>query len=99
MSFRIELIPAARGDLLAAQEWYESCQENLGRTFRVRVDEVLGRLSRNPKLCPLCIEDVRIAKVGRFPYGVVYRILEDAVVVLAVYHLRQDPGKLRRRLN
>jgi plasmid stabilization system protein ParE len=39
----------------------------------------------------------RRALVRRFPYQVIYRVEEDAVVVLACFHHRRDPEAYRSR--
>jgi hypothetical protein len=33
----------------------------------------------------------------RFPYGVIYRTAEDRVDVIAIMHLRQQPGYWKSR--
>jgi hypothetical protein len=33
----------------------------------------------------------RLALVRRFPYAVVYRIDDDQITVVAVYHMHRDP--------
>ncbi len=42
-------------------------------------------------LCGKLLEDLRVALVDRFPYVIVYRIDDDQITVVAVYHTRRDP--------
>ena len=37
-------LPAARLELIAAQDWYEQASGGLGRAFRAEVDREVGRI-------------------------------------------------------
>jgi len=43
-------------------------------------------------------DETRRCQLNRFPYGLVYAVEDDAVVVLAVMFLRRKPGYWRDRL-
>lgn len=83
--------PEADADLADARAWYENQRAGLGDVFLSRVDEVFTRLQHTPKLYGKIFEDLRLARVHRFPYVVVYRIDDDQITVVAVYHTSRDP--------
>jgi len=41
---------------------------------------------------------VRRYRLNRFPYGIIYAVVEDEVVVIAIAHLHREPGYWRARL-
>jgi hypothetical protein len=41
--------------------------------------------------------DCRRVLLRRFPFSMVYRVLGDEFLVIAVFHHRRDPSKLARR--
>lgn len=43
-------------------------------------------------------QELRVALVRRFPYAIVYRVDEDQITVVAVYHSRRDPRSWQRRV-
>ena len=50
----------------------------LGDQFLQRVNETMTRISQNPRQYPTIIEDVRLATLRQFKYGVWYRVKAKA---------------------
>ena len=91
MSLPVVFRPQAEGELLDARQWYEERRTGLGEAFRSAVDEVVARVSGQPRLFPRVHGEMRRALVHRFPYGLYFEIVEDQIVVLGVVHGHRDP--------
>jgi plasmid stabilization system protein ParE len=91
---RAVLAPAARDELEAAAEWYESRAEGLGARFVLCIDEIVQRIEELPAGFPRWKRDPRFRRVvaQRFPYVVFYRDLPDQIEVVAVAHGAREPG-------
>jgi plasmid stabilization system protein ParE len=89
--------PLAQADIDAAITWYEQQQSGLGSRFLDVLDHVFKRIRDMPLQFPVISREVRRALVHTFPYAVYFREREQAVVILAVLHLRRDPRIWRRR--
>ncbi len=63
----------------------------LGDELVRAVKAVVARASREPEFYPVVHRDIRRGPVRRFPYGVLYGIRDDCLVVFAVYHSSRDP--------
>ena len=50
-----------------------------------------------PLAWPRMEENIRRVLVHRFPYGVLYSINNDRLHILAIMHLRRQPGYWRER--
>ncbi|MGL1835182.1 type II toxin-antitoxin system RelE/ParE family toxin [Rhodocyclaceae bacterium SMB388] len=64
------------------------------------MDEIEGlieRVSRTPLQFPLTHRDIRKAVVRRFPYCLYFRVRNDDIVILAVFHTAQSPSVWMRR--
>jgi toxin ParE1/3/4 len=83
--------PEAEADLEEARRWYETERVGLGNELIDAVGVVLERVQGAPRLYSKVYEELRLALVRRFPYAVVYRIDEDQITVVAVYHTHRDP--------
>jgi len=89
-------------DILLAAEWYDSEQEGLGSEFIAEVIRVLDSLAVNPLLNrrrhPL--KDIRWQYPNRFPYRVIYEVIneENVVIVAAVLHAARDERVWRERV-
>jgi plasmid stabilization system protein ParE len=84
-------MPAARLEMIAAQDWYERQAQGLGARFRGEVDIQVQRIAATPLQFPEIQADVRRARLRRFPYGLFFRVLPEAVYVIACFHSSRDP--------
>ena len=91
MSLPLIVNPEAETDLAEARAWYDGRQTGLGNEFLECVGDVFDRLRHSPNLFGKVFQELRLTRVRRFPYVVIYRIDEDQVTVVAVYHTRRDP--------
>jgi plasmid stabilization system protein ParE len=91
------LNPEAEADLVHARDWYTQQREGLGAALLLCVEEVLDRIDRPPEIYAMVYQDVRQACTRRFPYAVYYRITDNDVVVLGVFHTRRDPREWQAR--
>jgi len=94
VSGRVRLDPRAAAELDQAAGWYEQQRSELVLEVRRAAVRALAQSPRagspvegvDPAL------EVRRLRVRRFPYQVVYVILDEDVVVLTVAHDRRRPG-------
>jgi toxin ParE1/3/4 len=89
--------PAAAADLEEAWRWYEERRQGLGDEFLAEAEAAIARILAAPLACAVAYKDRRRALLHRFPYSVVYRVLEDQIVVLAVFHAKRHPRVWRER--
>jgi plasmid stabilization system protein ParE len=83
--------PEAEADLVDAKSWYDDVRPGLGDEFLRDVEDVLGGIRRMPELYGKVFQNLRLVLLRRFPYVVVYRVDEDQITVIAVYHTSRDP--------
>ena len=63
--------------------------------FLNELDIFYSGMLRNPNTYSYYDKPVRQGRVNRFPYMVVYEVVETAIVVYSVFMVRQSPGKKR----
>jgi toxin ParE1/3/4 len=72
----------------------------LGDAFLDELGRVIALLKAHPNAWPIIFApEFRRARLNRFPYAVVYRVLPDEIVVVAVQHLKRRPDAWKRRRN
>ena len=84
-------MPAARLEMIEAQDWYEREAPGLGARFREEVDFQVNRIAANPLHFPEIVADARRARLRRFPYGLFFRVLPEAAYVIACFHSSRNP--------
>ena len=97
MTRRFIVRPLAEADLEDAARWYEDERAGLSVRFLGDVDRTIARIRERPCEFPTVFSDVRRALLHTFPYAVYFRTSDEAVVVLAVLHLRRNPKVWRGR--
>jgi plasmid stabilization system protein ParE len=97
MTPRFLFRPAAVDELREARDWYEAQRAGLGAELGQVVSGSLEHIAAQPAAFPEVVPGVRRAVIDRFPYGIFYRQIPDAIEVLAVFHHRRDPSIWRAR--
>ncbi|MXZ73267.1 MAG: type II toxin-antitoxin system RelE/ParE family toxin [Acidobacteria bacterium] len=92
----VRFLTEAAAEASDALRWYESRRSGLGTEFVEAVDHTVSRIAKNPVAFPKVRGEVRRAVLSRFPYAVYFRLVGDAVVVLAVLG-RQHPERWQSR--
>lgn len=72
--------------------WYDAQRPGLGDEFIACVEAAMARAARDPEAHERVHADVRRVLVRRFPFGVFYQVEDELLVVLAIAHVRRNPG-------
>ncbi|MBI4664766.1 MAG: type II toxin-antitoxin system RelE/ParE family toxin [Verrucomicrobia bacterium] len=84
--------PEAREELWETVRYYDSSGIGLGDEFVEEVAKSISRILAFPELWQPIAPGIRRCRTKRFPYGLVYKITGEGVLILAVMHLRREPG-------
>jgi toxin ParE1/3/4 len=87
----IVFLQEAEAEAAEATAFYNKQQENLGGRFVATIEESLVRIRFNPLLFPFVERDVRRCLVHTFPFGVLFRIVKNEIIVVAIMHLKRNP--------
>ena len=93
----IRILPQASEELEASIFYYESKQTGLGTALLAEFKRTSERILELPKAARLFHGDLRRRPIHHFPYSVLYRVLNDEIVIVAIAHRRRRPGFWRGR--
>ena len=88
---RIRFLEPAQREVDDAVAWYDEREEDLGRDFLDELDRVIRRVKAFPLASTEIEPGIRRCLLARFPYGLIYGIDEDLIIVVAVSHLHRQP--------
>lgn len=88
----------AEQDMAEARAWYDDQQAGLGIEFLESVQETFQRIREMPEMYAAIHKRVRRCKIRRFRYIVYYRIVEEAVEVIAVIDASRHSRVWRSRI-
>jgi len=93
--------PDALAEIESARDWYEDKRPGLGGELVDQVERVLERIEAAPTSFARTPETraARRAMLGRFPYWVVFTVLDsDDVLIVALAHAKRRAGYWRQRV-
>jgi toxin ParE1/3/4 len=96
--------PAAEQEAEEAAEWYGAQVPTLAIEFARSHVLAIDWIAENPRMYPLAadappgIECRNLTALGRFPYRIVYALIDDEIYVLAVAHHSRRPRYWHTRL-
>jgi hypothetical protein len=94
----IRILSCAEQELVDAVDYYNEQCPGLGFEFAAEVKSTLSRIVSFPNAWPLFSQRTRRCMTNRFPYGVLYQLRTNHVLVTAIMHLKRDPKKWQERL-
>lgn len=95
MTYRF-LSPAEQ-DLAEAVSYYERAEPGLGVEFLDEVERTVRRILLNPHAWTKVSENHRRCRTRRFPFGLIYAIEGETIVISAVMHLSRHPDWWKSR--
>lgn len=95
---RLEFHPEARLEFYESASFYKEVRPSLGIAFTNEIESILHQILEAPDRWPILEEDVRRCLAHRFPYGVLYTMEPDSILILAIMHGSRKPGYWRNRL-
>lgn len=90
---KIEFTSAAKTELYQAISYYNAVRAGLGYELAIEIDAGLDKIKRFPNAWMLLNRDLRRFLVRRFPYGIIYSVIDNTIVVVSIMNLHQDPEK------
>ena len=94
---QVRLLPEAEKELLEAAQWYSQQSIGLDYEFIRCIDEAMARIVRAPLMFPAVHRDRRRVIVKRFPYSIIFDVMEDEVLIYAIFHFSRSPKRWKRR--
>ncbi len=94
IKYHIDISDGAKSEIRIASAWYNEQKIGLGKEFFFEIEQVFERVEKNPYQFPIIVKNIRRAVCRRFPYSIFFTITNNRVLILAVFHTKQNPGNL-----
>ena len=98
MALELEYLDEAVVEAAAAAEWYAARSATAAAGFEAELDEAESAIRRLPNAWPAYDHGTRRYLLRRYPFGVVYRVESQRILIVAVAHGRRRPGYWRDRV-
>jgi plasmid stabilization system protein ParE len=94
---KVSFHPGAEGDYVEAFAWYFGHNSSIAYDFEHEVERGLRLISESPLRWPKFDTERRQIILRKFPYSLIYEIVDGEAVILAVAHGRRRPYYWRDR--
>jgi len=95
---KARIVSTAELELKEAMEYYEAAQPGLGAKFLSAVEEATRLIEAHPLWwTPLSLR-TRRCRISRFPFGLIYQVRQEEILIVSVMDLRRDPKRWEQYL-
>ena len=95
---RVRFLEIAEIELNEAVQYYNYEAHSLGEDFLTEVLKALDRIAKFPDAWHTCSKSTRRCQTRRFPYGIIYQIRKDEILVIAIANLHIKPDYWEDRI-
>ncbi len=89
--------PEALTEYADAVRYYTEQRTEVAQAFIDAIEDAVYRVRESPTRYNAIDDDVRRCMTRRFPYGILYTIEQDYILILAVMHCSREPGYWKSR--
>ncbi|MGL5808060.1 MAG: type II toxin-antitoxin system RelE/ParE family toxin [Xenococcaceae cyanobacterium] len=89
--------PDALTEYADAVRYYTEQRTEIAQAFINAIEDAVYRIRESPTRYTAIDEDVRRCMTRKFPYGILYTIEQDCILILAVMHCSREPGYWKNR--
>jgi mRNA-degrading endonuclease RelE of RelBE toxin-antitoxin system len=93
-----DFLEPAQIELEEEVRYLNESQVNLGYEFAHEVLSTINRILKYPDAWTKLSKRTRRCRTRRFPYGVIYQIRGNKILIIAISHLRRKPFHWRDRI-
>ncbi len=94
----VVFLPEAEQEMLEVAIYYQSQASGLGVDYLSEVERAVQAIAESPMTWPIIEGELRRRLVRRFPFGILYHIEQEEIIIVAVAHVRRKPGYWKRRI-
>jgi toxin ParE1/3/4 len=90
--------PEALTEYSEAIKYYAEQRVEVAQVFINTIEDAVYRIRESPERYVVMDEDVRKCMTRKFPYGILYTIEQDYILILAIMHCSREPGYWKKRI-
>jgi toxin ParE1/3/4 len=90
--------PEALIEYSEAVKYYAEQRTEVAQVFINAIEDTVYRIRESSDRYVVIDEDVRKCMTRKFPYGILYTIEQDYILILAIMHCSREPGYWKNRI-
>jgi plasmid stabilization system protein ParE len=94
----VNFLNSAETELEEGVEYYNAQKSGLGFEFLDQVQSAVARIKQYPDAWQQLSRRTRRCLIKQFPYGIIYQIRVNEILIVAIIHLHRKPDYWVNRL-
>ncbi len=87
----VRFLSVAEQEFVMAVNYYNDQCQGLGYEFAAEISRTMERIVSFPQAWTKISPRARRCLTNKFPFGVLYQIRDDTILVIAIMHMKRDP--------
>lgn len=97
MNYQIQYSSYVKDDLIDIKNWYSKINSTLPKHFISEFKSIFDFIKTPPNSFEIRYENVPIAHLNRFPFGIHFELKEEIIIVFGVFHTSRNPKIWKKR--
>jgi hypothetical protein len=97
MNYQVIVPESVYLELKETSSYYESKQKDLGLKFILNWETAMVHLKEAPLLYQKKHKGLRTIKINKFPYLLVFEIIENKIYIFRLTHAKRNPKKVFKK--
>jgi hypothetical protein len=97
MNYQVIVPESVYLELKETSSYYESKQKDLGLKFILNWETAMVHLKEAPLLYQKKHKGLRTIKINKFPYLLVFEIIESKIYIFRLTHAKRNPKKVFKK--
>ena len=89
--------PEALAEYSEAVQYYAEQRTEIAQAFINAIEDAIFRIREYPNRYATIDEDIQRCMTRKFPFGILYTIEQDNILILAVMHCSREAGYWKNR--
>ena len=95
---RIDFLDPADAEFIETIAYYNLQSDGLGYEFAAEIKRTLERILQYANAWTPLSKRTRRCRTNKFPYGLIYQVRSDSILIVAVQNLHKHPDSWKSRL-
>jgi plasmid stabilization system protein ParE len=96
---KIKLLSVAEQEFVEAVDYYNDQCQGLGYEFAAEINSTMERIVSFPQAWTQISSRTRRCLTNKFPFGVIYQVRNDTILIIGIMHMKRDPIRWQKRLD
>ncbi len=88
---KLKILSLAKCEIEESYRFYQLESKGLAIRFKEDLSDSIKLIQSFPKSWRIVSKNVRMCRMKKFPFGIMYQIRKDEILITSVFHFKREP--------